>query len=73
MVRRSHVLLGTSHHIDPAIDAARARLVRDLRAAGTVASVRVWPGVGPTRDGRDASGDVYVTGGQVALVVLRDP
>jgi len=73
VVRRSHLLIGTSHHIDPAVDAARARLVHDLWATGTVASVRKRPGVGPTRDGQDASGDAYVTDGQVAVVVLRDP
>lgn len=52
---------------------AACLFVRDLRATGTVASVRRWPGVGPTRDGRDASGDAYVTDGQVAVIVLRDP
>lgn len=73
VVRWRHVLLGTSHHINPTVDAARARLIQDLRAAESVSSVLRRPGVGPTRDGQDASGAPYVTDGQVALVVLRDP
>lgn len=73
LLQRHHVPIGTTHHVDPDLDAARARVVAGLRAAGQVAAVRMKPGIGPTPMGRDASGDPFYTDGRVALIILREP
>jgi len=73
VLRRQGIPIGTTHRIDPDLDAARARVVTHLRAAGVVAAVRMKPGDGPTVAGRDASGDRFYTDGRVALITLREP
>jgi hypothetical protein len=60
-----------THHIDPDLDTERDRLMADLERAGQLARRYQQPGVGPTRDGRNAGGDRYVTDGLLSVGVLR--
>jgi len=55
VLRRHGIPAGTTHRIDPELDAARACVVTGLRATGVVTAVRMKPGIGPAPDGRDAS------------------
>lgn len=60
-----------THHIAPDIDAERDFLLRDLSAAGMLASTFYIPGIGPTSHGRNGGGDPYFTDGKAALGILR--
>jgi hypothetical protein len=70
---RHHVPIGTTHRIDPNLDAERDGIVTALSAAGQVGTVVMEPGSGATTKGRNAGGDTFFTDGRVALVVLRNP
>jgi hypothetical protein len=70
VLRRHHVPIGTTHHIDPNLDAERALIVRALRAEGVVVALVMEPGIGPTANGKNGGGDRFYTDGKVALVVL---
>ncbi len=73
VLRRQGIPVGTTHRIDPDLDAARTRVVAGRRAAGVVSAVQMRPGIGPTPAGHDASGDHFYTDGRVALITLREP
>ena len=61
------------HHIDPAVDRERERLLSDLEAAGEVESVSRVPNFGPAGRGQNGTGDPYVADGVLAIAVLRPP
>jgi hypothetical protein len=67
----SHLTGQITHHIAPDIDAERDRLMADLTAAGQLAGLFEWPGIGATQDGRNAGGDRYYTDGMIAVGVLK--
>ena len=71
ILRRYHVPIGTTHHIDPDLDAERTLIVTALRRAGLVRAMVMEPGIGRTTNGRNASGDRFFTDGQVAVMILR--
>lgn len=58
------------HHIDPAIDRERDKLVADLRHAGCVGETAWVSGFAPTPSGRNGGGDRYATDGRLASVRL---
>jgi hypothetical protein len=60
-----------THHIAPDIDAERDALIAGLAQAGQLDGEYRWPGVGPTRDGRNAEGDRYETDGFMLVGVLK--
>ena len=60
-----------THHIAPDIDAERDALIAGLEKAGQLDGRYDWPGVGPTRDGRNAEGDRYETDGSIFVGVLK--
>jgi hypothetical protein len=62
--------VGTTHHIDPDLDAVRDLLALTLLEAGRVAAVARRPGIGPTADGRNGSGDPFRTDGEVVVMVV---
>jgi hypothetical protein len=70
VLRRHHIPIGTTHHIDPNLDAERASIVQALQAEGLVVTVVMEPGIGPTTNGKNGGGDRFYTDGKVALVVL---
>jgi hypothetical protein len=67
----SHLTGQITHHIAPDIDAERDRLMADLTAAGQLAGLFEWPGIGATQDGRNAGGDRYYTDGMIAVGILK--
>jgi LssY C-terminus len=67
----SHRTGQITHHIAPDIDAERDTLIADLAEAGQLDGQYEWPGVGPTRDGRNAGGDRYETDGLMIVGVLK--
>ena len=60
------------HHIDPDVDAEREKLVADLAAAGRLARVDRMD-VRPPGQGRNGTGDLYVTDGRMCAGTLRTP
>jgi hypothetical protein len=60
-----------THHIAPDLDAERDLLLGDLAAAGRLTDRFERPGIGPTKDGRNAADDPYFTGGMVGVGVLN--
>jgi hypothetical protein len=58
------------HHIDPAIDRERDKLVSDLTRAGRVGAVTWVPGFAPALRGRNGGGDRYATDGRLATLRL---
>lgn len=66
----SHLTGQITHHIAPEVDAERDRLLAALAQAGLLTARYQWPGVGATRDGRNAGGDRYVTDGLIDVGVL---
>jgi hypothetical protein len=60
------------HNIDPDIDEERAKVVRDLKMAGCVQSVRLVERPGVSHDLLNANGDPMKTDGRVALILLKD-
>lgn len=71
--RRSHIPVGTTHRIDPDLDAVRDLLMVVLIEAGLVAAVARRPGIGPIADGRNGGGDLFFTDGEVVVVVVIPP
>ena len=69
----SHLTGQITHHIAPDVDVERDRLMDALQAAGLLAERYQWPGVGATRDGRNAGGDRYFTDGLLDVGVLAAP
>lgn len=59
-----------THHIAPDIDAERAVISDDLRAAGMVEAKYQVTGIGPTLIGRNGGGDRYFTDGEVWIFRL---
>lgn len=59
-----------THHIAPAIDGERDRLIGDLVAAEVVTTLYSVSGVGPTINGRNGEGDRYYTDGDIRIAVL---
>ncbi len=59
-----------THHIDPDIDSARAKLIGDLDHAGQLASVSFICWTGPTQ-AQNGEGDCYFTDGKMAVGVIR--
>ena len=70
-LRKHGVPIGTTHHVDPNLDAERSLIVTSLQATGVVQQVLVEPGMGATQNGRNGGGDRFYTDGKVALVVLK--
>lgn len=66
----SHYTGQVTHHIGPDIDAVRALLIDDLKAAKMVEAVYQVTGIGPTLNGRNGGGDRYYTDGEVWLARL---
>ncbi len=60
------------HHIDPAIDDERSKIIRDLRAAGCVRAVYLVPRRDVAEVRENATGDVVKTGGAIAVVQLQE-
>ncbi len=71
VLRRHHIPIGTTHRIDPNLDAERELIVHAVEATGTVQTVITEPGIGPTLHGVNGGGDPFFTDGKVALIVLR--
>ncbi|HVA92983.1 MAG TPA: LssY C-terminal domain-containing protein [Chloroflexota bacterium] len=71
ILRRHHIPIGTTHRINPNVDAERARVVSGLQGADKVVTVIMEPGMGATTNGRNGGGDHFSTDGKVALIVLR--
>lgn len=59
-----------THQIDADVDAQRDLLFTDLEQHGLLSQRTSLPGVGATRDGRNAGEDRYFTNGKLALGVL---
>jgi hypothetical protein len=73
LLRRDHIPVGTTHRIDPDLDAVRDLLLVILIEAGLVEAVVRRPGIGPTPDGRNGGGDPFFTDGEVVVMVLASP
>ncbi|HHS93871.1 MAG TPA: phosphatase PAP2 family protein, partial [Rhodobacterales bacterium] len=58
------------HHIDPNIDAERDQIVKDLTAAGTVASTQMRA-ISKPRLGQSVAGDPWFTDGKAAVITLK--
>jgi hypothetical protein len=58
VLRHGYVPVGTTHHIDPDLDAARDLLLLSLLEAGQVRAAARRTGIGPTPDGRNGGGDI---------------
>lgn len=59
-----------THRIAADVDAERDKLIRDLHQAGLVVRQYQAPNMKPTRDGRNGTGDVYHTDGNMTVGVL---
>ncbi len=59
------------HHIDPAVDRERERLLLDLGAAGAVESVSRVENFRPAGRGQNGAGDLYFSDGALGIAVLR--
>jgi hypothetical protein len=70
-LRRHHLPVGTTHRIDPDLDAARDILMSVLVEAGLVDAVVKRRGIGATSDGRNGGGDPFFTDGEVMVMVLK--
>jgi hypothetical protein len=71
LLHRHHLPVGTTHRIDPNLDAARNLLMVVLVEAGLVDTVVKRPGIGATVDGRNGGGDPFFTDGDVVVMVLK--
>lgn len=60
------------HHIDPDVDAERARLISDLERAGRIASVSRIEHYRPDGSGTNGGGDAYRTDGALWIGRLRE-
>ena len=70
LLRRHHIPVGTTHRIDPDLDAVRDLLMVMLIEAGLVGAVTRRPGIGRTPDGRNGSGDPFFTEGDVMVITV---
>lgn len=61
------------HHIDPAVDRERERLLSDLAAAGAVENVSRVENFRPAGRGQNGAGDLYFSDGGLGIAVLRPP
>ena len=61
------------HHIDPAVDRERERLVSDLQRAGAAARISHLEKFRAAGSGRNGGGDRYFTDGALKIVVLKTP
>ncbi|GAC1427460.1 MAG: LssY C-terminal domain-containing protein [Chloroflexota bacterium] len=73
ILRRRHLPVGTTHRIDPNLDAERSLIVTSMSSAGLVANDIVEQGIGATTDGRNGGGDRFFTDGKVHVLVLKQP
>jgi len=71
ILRRHHVPVGTTHRINPDVDAERANIVSGLRSTGMVMTVLTEPGMGAATNAINGGGDHFHTDGKVALIILR--
>lgn len=71
VLRRHGVPVGTTHRIDPNLDAERALIATAIQGAGLAAAVVMEPGMGATSAGRNGGGDRFETDGRAAVIVLR--
>jgi len=62
---------GFVHHISPDVDAERATVIRDLNFAGCVRSVTYVSRPGVSTITQNATGDLVLTDGSVAVVELK--
>lgn len=60
------------HHINPAIDEERSKVIRDLRAAGCVQSVYLVPRRNVANITQNATGDTVRTDAAIAIVQMQD-
>lgn len=60
-----------THHIQPDIDTERDRLLSDLKHAGVVAEYQYYQFVTPTL-GKNFSGDVFFTDGELYTVAIKE-
>ena len=67
----SHFTGEVMHHIDPDVDAERARLLDDLRRAGRLAAVERVENYRPAGRGQNGGGDEYHTDGAMLIGTLR--
>jgi hypothetical protein len=67
----SHFTGEVMHHIDPDVDAERARLIDDLRRAGCLADVERVENYRPAGRGQNGGGDEYRTDGALLIGTLR--
>ena len=66
----SHDTGQITHHIGPNVDAERNLIVDDLTAAKQLSGSYEIEGRGPTKDGRNGGGDLYVTDGMATVGIL---
>jgi len=69
----SHRTGEVMHHIDPDVDAERARLVADLEEAGRLTAVERMDGYRPAGPGQNSAGDTYRTDGALLVAEVRGP
>ncbi|MDX0831930.1 hypothetical protein CN166_00340 [Sinorhizobium medicae] len=67
----SHDTGQITHHIAADVDVERDGLIRDLQAAGQIASTYDIGGVGATMNGRNGGGDSYFTDGFALIGIVR--
>jgi hypothetical protein len=65
----SHTTGQVTHHIDPAIDAERDKLVGDLGQQQGISATWV-EAFQPARDGRNGGGDPFTTDGRLAILAV---
>ena len=68
----SHFTGEVMHHIDPAVDRERERLLSDLARAGAAASVTHLEKFRSAGAGRNGGGDKYFSDGALGIAVLKD-
>jgi len=70
ILRHKGVPVGTTHHINPDLDAERDSIVALVRKAKLLTSTVVEQGIGKTTNGRNGGGDLFTTDGNAVVVVL---
>ncbi len=70
ILRHKGVPVGTTHHINPNLDAERDAIVALMRKGKLLTTTVVEHGVGLTTNGRNGGGDLYTTDGNAVVVVL---
>jgi len=69
----SHTTGQVTHHIGPAVDEDRDKVIADLTAAGWVDHVSWLNAFQSKLEGRNGGGDRYYTDGRLGVVALTDP